>query len=167
MENSITVNLTPSFIKKDRVSLDLPIALGILEASGQIPPHSGEGWACLGELTLRGDVRYTPGLIPAILLAEKKGYQGAIIPKISLEDLRLLSQVAPRLKLVPVATLLEAAQFARDPAKFLLPSLGSDPNAGASPANGIPCRAQEPTRFQRRAQKVHCRHQQTDDAKYR
>src|SRR3989304_4848602 len=59
----ITVNLAPADLRKEGPSYDLPIAVGILMASGQVPP-SGNGAVFLGELSLDGQLRHTPGVLP-------------------------------------------------------------------------------------------------------
>ncbi|MGE5422714.1 MAG: YifB family Mg chelatase-like AAA ATPase [Ignavibacteriales bacterium] len=62
----ITVNLAPADIRKEGSHLDLPIALGILAASGQIPSYpSSTFW--IGELSLEGSIKAVPGVLPMIL----------------------------------------------------------------------------------------------------
>src|SRR5918997_2534966 len=53
----ITVNLAPADVRKDGSAFDLPIALGILVASGQIPEEPLRDHAVLGEVGLEGDLR--------------------------------------------------------------------------------------------------------------
>lgn len=60
----MTVNLAPSGIKKGGVWLDLPIAIGVAVASGQLAPECVEDFAFVGELGLDGSLRPVPGIVP-------------------------------------------------------------------------------------------------------
>jgi len=59
----ITVNLAPSAIPKGGAGLDLPIALGVLVASGVVAPEAVAGYAFVGELGLDGSLRGVPGAL--------------------------------------------------------------------------------------------------------
>jgi len=63
----ITVNLSPADLPKEGGRFDLPIAVGILAASGKIPPHALEHREFYGELSLGGELRETPKLLPALI----------------------------------------------------------------------------------------------------
>ena len=63
----ITVNLAPADLPKDGGRLDLPIALGILAASGQIRREALAEYEFLGELSLTGELRAVDGVLPAAL----------------------------------------------------------------------------------------------------
>ena len=65
----ITVNLAPADLPKDGGRFDLPIALGILAASGQIPLDALDQYEFLGELGLTGELRAIDGVLPAALAA--------------------------------------------------------------------------------------------------
>ncbi|MDG2961297.1 YifB family Mg chelatase-like AAA ATPase [Bisgaard Taxon 10/6] len=67
----ITVNLAPADLPKEGGRFDLPIALGILAASGQIEGKRLRQFEFLGELALTGNLRGVQGIIPAILEAQK------------------------------------------------------------------------------------------------
>ncbi|MDP9178406.1 MAG: ATP-binding protein [Gemmatimonadota bacterium] len=60
----ITINLAPADVRKDGTAFDLPIALGILVATGQLPPDAVEGRVFVGELGLDGSVRSIRGALP-------------------------------------------------------------------------------------------------------
>ncbi|MEQ9395510.1 YifB family Mg chelatase-like AAA ATPase [Haliea sp.] len=64
-DRRITVNLAPADLPKEGGRFDLPIALGILAASGQLPTASIPGHEFIGELALGGTIRAIPGIIPA------------------------------------------------------------------------------------------------------
>ena len=59
----ITVNLAPADVRKDGSAFDLPIALGILAASGQVQADALKGWLVLGELGLDGEIRGVRGAL--------------------------------------------------------------------------------------------------------
>jgi magnesium chelatase family protein len=59
----VTVNLAPSGLRKGGAGLDLPIAVGLLLATGELSPTSTEGMAFCGELGLNGSLRHVPGMI--------------------------------------------------------------------------------------------------------
>ncbi len=68
----ITVNLAPADLPKQGGRYDLPIALGILAASKQIPVNSLKDHEFVGELALSGHIRHCPGLLPVIVEARKQ-----------------------------------------------------------------------------------------------
>ena len=76
----ITVNLAPADLKKEGTVYDLPIALSILAASGEIKPVLS-GVIVLGELALDGTVRPINGILPMLIDAFKKGYGTFFVPK--------------------------------------------------------------------------------------
>ncbi len=80
----ITVNLAPADLPKEGPSYDLPIALGLLIASGQIPTDKIEdlkNYLFVGELSLDGALRRTHGILPLAILAKEKKLKGVIVPK--------------------------------------------------------------------------------------
>src|SRR3989344_5211399 len=80
----IIINLAPADLPKEGPSYDLPIALGILIASGQIPAEKIEDLKdCLvvGELSLDGVLRRTDGILPLVILAKNNGFRRIILPK--------------------------------------------------------------------------------------
>ena len=99
----ITVNLAPADLPKDGGRFDLPIALGILAASGQIPLQALENTEFLGELALTGELRAVDGVLPAALATGQAGRR-LVVPASNAEEAALAEHVqtlAPR-------TLLEA-----------------------------------------------------------
>lgn len=75
----ITVNLAPADLPKEGGRFDLPIALGILAASGQIPREALDEYEFLGELALTGELRTVDGVLPAALAAAHAGHK-LIVP---------------------------------------------------------------------------------------
>ncbi len=76
----ITVNLAPADLKKEGSVYDLPIALSILEANGDLKP-TPKGMIVLGELALDGAVRPISGILPMLIDAYDKGYSTFFVPK--------------------------------------------------------------------------------------
>ena len=78
----IVVNLAPADIKKSGSAFDLPIAIGILAASGQVEYNDAfTDYTIMGELGLDGSVRPIRGSLPIALQIRKEGFKGLIIPK--------------------------------------------------------------------------------------
>ena len=101
----ITVNLAPADLKKEGSYYDLPIALGILMASGQLSTEPKEILA-LGELSLDGALRHTPGVLPAVLLAKEKGIRKVFLPSSNAAE----ASVVHGVEVYPVATLYDLVQ---------------------------------------------------------
>ncbi len=79
-DDRITVNLAPADIKKEGTGFDLPIALGILAATGIIPQKIITKYLILGELSLDGRVKPVRGSLPMALAAKEAGYKAIIVP---------------------------------------------------------------------------------------
>ena len=74
-QRRITVNLAPADLPKDGGRFDLPIALGILAASGPVPLEALRGVEFLGELGLTGELRAVEGVLPAAIAAADAGHR--------------------------------------------------------------------------------------------
>ena len=72
-QRRITVNLSPADLPKEGGRFDLPIAVGILAADGKIPARALTKREFYGELSLSGELRETPKLLPALIAGEKFG----------------------------------------------------------------------------------------------
>lgn len=77
----IVVNLAPADIRKEGAAYDLPIAIGILAASGQIINEELERYIIMGELSLDGAIQPIRGVLPMAVQARKEGFKGLIVPK--------------------------------------------------------------------------------------
>jgi magnesium chelatase family protein len=83
----ITISLAPADMRKQGAALDLPIALGILAAKGELPQARLERFLIMGELALDGAVRGIPGCLPVALLARRlEMVQGVIVPSENAEE---------------------------------------------------------------------------------
>lgn len=82
----IVINLAPADIHKKGTGYDVPIALGIIKASGQRELPLLEEFIIMGELGLDGTVREIPGALPIVELAAKSGLRGCILPAASARE---------------------------------------------------------------------------------
>ena len=96
----ITVNLAPADLPKEGPSYDLPIALGILIADGQL---SGDFSDALfsGELSLDGRLRHTNGILPQAILAKKKTYARFFVPAVNAKEAAIIDSIT----VFPIETL--------------------------------------------------------------
>ena len=72
--------LAPASLRKDGPALDLPVALGVLTATGQVPSRAVVGYALAGELSLKGELLPTPGILSVAIAAARAGLTGVIVP---------------------------------------------------------------------------------------
>ncbi len=77
----ITINMAPADIRKEGSSYDLPIAIGVLASSGQIPSDIVDQYVIMGELSLDGSLQPIKGALPIAIQARKEGFKGFILPK--------------------------------------------------------------------------------------
>ncbi len=96
----ITVNLAPADLPKVGPSYDLPIAVGVLAASGQINLPSPKN-IFLGELSLDGNLRSTCGILPMVLMASQKDYLQVFLPAVNTKEASIVSDI----KIIPVQSL--------------------------------------------------------------
>ncbi|TMC18940.1 MAG: ATP-binding protein [Chloroflexi bacterium] len=98
----ITVNLAPADLRKEGPAYDLPIAIGILYAYGQLTPQEElEGLVFLGELSLDGSVRHTNGILPMVALAREKNVKAVFVPAVDAMEATLVEGIM----VYPVETL--------------------------------------------------------------
>ncbi|HUL68725.1 MAG TPA: YifB family Mg chelatase-like AAA ATPase, partial [Gemmatimonadales bacterium] len=102
----ITINLAPADIRKDGSALDLPIAVGLLAASGQIADDELEHQIILGELGLEGELRPVRGALSMAIAARTAGCQGIILPQANLPE----AAVVTGLEVRGARTLLEVCR---------------------------------------------------------
>ncbi len=85
----ITINLAPADIPKDGGRFDLPIALGILAASGQISEKTLADYEFIGELSLGGQLRPVKGVLPTAYAVSKSG-RGLFVPQKNADEANLI-----------------------------------------------------------------------------
>ncbi len=120
----LTVNLAPSGIRKGGAGLDLPIAVGLLVAAGELSSGCTEGVAFCGELGLNGSLRHVPGMIA---LADAAGPLGLVVPLCDVREAALVRGEAVR----GAATLAELVAVLRGEARW--PSVPPPTGASSDP----------------------------------
>ncbi|MBI2007132.1 MAG: YifB family Mg chelatase-like AAA ATPase [Candidatus Blackburnbacteria bacterium] len=98
----ITVNLAPADLPKEGPAFDLPMAVGILLASEQLPKTDLSRCIFFGELSLDGSVRHTAGALPVVLLAQEKGFESVFFPSDNSREAAVVHGV----KVYPVRSLI-------------------------------------------------------------
>lgn len=102
----LTVNLAPAAVRKAGPVYDLPIALGVLMASGQLPVDALEDALVVGELALDGRVRHIRGALPIAAAAREHGFRRLFLPQEDAPQAALI----PNLEVYPIATLRQLVQ---------------------------------------------------------
>jgi magnesium chelatase family protein len=101
----ISVNLAPADLRKTGASLDLPIAVAILLGSEQL--RAAGRWALVGELSLGGEVRQVPGLLPMVAALARRGARRVVVAAEGVAEAGLVGEV----EVIGAGTLLEAASL--------------------------------------------------------
>lgn len=120
----ITINLAPADLKKEGTSYDLPIAAGILAATGIIPLNSLSDSVLLGELSLDGTVRPVYGVLPKTITAKEKGFETIFTPCENAKE----ASIVKGIKVIPVSNLSELVKHLTG--EINLPSVESEWNSG-------------------------------------
>ncbi|MCL5438831.1 MAG: YifB family Mg chelatase-like AAA ATPase [Patescibacteria group bacterium] len=105
----ITVNLAPADLQKEGPSYDLPIALGILIASGQLNAKIDDA-IFMGELSLDGRLRHTNGVLPQVLMAKEKKIKRVFLPGINSREAAVIDKIT----VYPVSSLLSLFKHLTD-----------------------------------------------------
>jgi magnesium chelatase family protein len=103
----ITVNLAPADVRKEGVSFDLAIALGLLVAIGAVKRDRLDGLLVAGELALDGAIHPVRGVLPMAMLSARARLGGCLLAPGNAGEAAVIDSVA----VYPVATLAEAAAF--------------------------------------------------------
>ena len=119
----ITVNLSPADVRKGGASFDLPIALGILAASGIVLNRHIADRVLLGELSLDGSIQPTRGVLPIAAAARRDGLAGLLLPAGNASE----AAIVAGLEIVAVGSLADAVRALNDPAGFI--AIRPDPPA--------------------------------------
>ena len=119
----ITINLAPADLPKEGGRFDLPIALGVLAASQQIPPAAMETIEFVGELALTGELRATRGVLPCALQAQRAGHD-LVVPHDNANEAALVSG----LSVFPARHLLEVCAHINRTLPLLPYSLQESPS---------------------------------------
>jgi magnesium chelatase family protein len=125
----ITVNLAPAEQRKAGASLDLAIALGILLGSEQVRA-SPERIALIGELSLGGEVRAVPGVLPMVAALARRGLRRVVVPADCIDEAGLVGGI----EAVAVGTLRDAAELVRRRAGRRVVTIPPRVDLGGEPA---------------------------------
>jgi magnesium chelatase family protein len=106
-QRSITANLAPADLRKDGSMFDLPLALGVLAATGKVAKDRLSDYLFLGELALDGCLRPVRGALPAALAARESASKGLVLPLENASEAALV----PGIEVVGAGHLAEAISF--------------------------------------------------------
>jgi magnesium chelatase family protein len=111
--NRVTVNLAPADVRKAGTAFDLPIALGVLAATGVIHARTIGDTLIVGELSLDGAMHPTRGALSVAALARQRGFTKLLLPEANAAE----AAVVDRLTLLPAGSLAEAVAVLNDPSR--------------------------------------------------
>lgn len=103
----VVINLAPADIRKEGSAYDLPIAMGILQASEQVEFPTLGDYVIMGELSLDGNLRPIKGVLPIAIEARKKGFKGFILPVENAKEASIVNS----LDIIGVETMQQATDF--------------------------------------------------------
>jgi len=103
----ITVNLAPAEVRKVGTAFDLPMALGILSATGILKPGRVDDTVALGELSLDGRIQPVRGVLPVALHCRRRGVQRLLVPTGNAEEAAVVRGVT----VIPLGTLHDALEY--------------------------------------------------------
>ncbi|HCG98381.1 MAG TPA: hypothetical protein DE036_00795 [Actinobacteria bacterium] len=103
----IVVNMAPADIRKEGPVFDLPIALGVLAVTGQVPAERFGDYLLAGELSLTGEIRRINGVLLLAICAKAQGKRGVVLPAESAREAAIVDGI----DVLPVANLNEVVDF--------------------------------------------------------
>ena len=106
-EYDVTVNLAPADVKKEGSIYDLPIAVGLLGATGRIKNRHLDEYGFIGELALSGEVRAAHGVLPMVMEMRRVGLRAVVVPYDNADE----ASVVDGIDVIPVRVLQEAVQY--------------------------------------------------------
>lgn len=89
----ITVNMAPADLKKEGSGFDLPLAIAILAADGQIPANALDEYMMIGELGLDGKLQPAKGVLPIAIKARAEHFKGLIVPKQNEREAAIVNKI--------------------------------------------------------------------------
>jgi magnesium chelatase family protein len=92
-KQKVVINMAPADIRKEGSAYDLPIAIGIMAASGQVSPETLDQYIIMGELSLDGGLKPVKGALPIALKAVEEGFKGMIIPRENAAEAAIVSEL--------------------------------------------------------------------------
>ena len=112
----ITVNLAPAGRRKSGTAYDLPLALGLLMASGQLPPDCLADAYVAGELSLSGAVRPVSGVLPLAILARRTGARCCIVPPANGQEAAVVDRIFRKNGFEVVSVICKTGSIPKDKA---------------------------------------------------
>lgn len=103
----LVINLAPADIRKEGSAYDLPIALGILAATGQMNGNELDKYIIMGELSLDGELREIRGALPIAIQAKREGFKGVILPLQNAKEAAIVEGI----DIFGIKNLKEAVEF--------------------------------------------------------
>jgi len=105
--NKVVVNLAPADIRKEGSAYDLPIAISVLEASGQMAGTMLDQYVIMGELALDGALRPIKGVLPIAIQSGREKFKGFVLPRANAKE----ASIVDNLEVIGVDSLREAIDF--------------------------------------------------------
>ncbi|MFQ5706043.1 MAG: YifB family Mg chelatase-like AAA ATPase [bacterium] len=106
-QKRVTINLAPADIKKEGSAFDLPMAIGILAAMGQVSEDLLQDYILLGELSLDGSLRPIRGTLPIAMAVKSAGKSGIIVPRENAKE----AAISENIQVFPMSHLNETVEF--------------------------------------------------------
>ena len=105
--NRIVINMAPADIRKEGSAYDLPLAIGILAAAGELDASRLDQFMMMGELSLDGSLQPVKGILPIAIKAREEKFKGLIVPKQNAREATVVNQ----LDVYGVSTIREVIEF--------------------------------------------------------
>jgi magnesium chelatase family protein len=106
----VVINMAPADIKKEGAAYDLPLAVGLLAATGQIEPEKLGQYVIMGELSLDGSLQPIKGVLPMAIKAREQGFKGIVLPAQNARE----AAVVNTLEVYGANNIREVADFLND-----------------------------------------------------
>lgn len=103
----IIINMAPADIRKEGSAYDLPLAIGIMAAAGEVTAERLSRYMMIGELGLDGTLQPVKGALPIAIRAREQGFEGLILPSQNARE----AAVVNRLKVYGAENLQEVMEF--------------------------------------------------------
>src|SRR5712692_9845800 len=129
----ITVNLAPADVRKEGAAFDLPMAIGILAATGLVKPGRLERALVMGELSLDASVRPVRGVLPVALHARREGFAPLLVPAANAVEAGVVAGV----EAVPIATLHDAVEYLNGEREIPPVTVGRAASASSVDGDGL------------------------------